>query len=652
MCGIAGFLSGRVPAQFMDTGEALLRRMGEAIGHRGPDDTGVWMDLDAGIGLAHRRLAILDLSSAGHQPMISPSGRYVIVFNGEIYNHQDLRGELEERDGGMNWRGQSDTETLLACFDSVGIVPTIERAIGMFAFGAWDRQLRVLTLGRDRFGEKPLYFGWQGETLLFGSELKALKAHPAFHAGVDRNCVASMLRYSYIPAPRSIYQGIHKVRPGCVVTVSLREREPVSQCYWSSAGIIAQCRSQPFSGTPQESVLALETLLKDAIRKQMLSDVPLGAFLSGGIDSSTVAALMQSQSSRPVRTFSIGFEDDTYNEAPYAKAVARHLGTDHTEMYVSDRDARDVIPMLPSMYDEPFADVSQIPTYLVSRIARQHVTVSLSGDAGDELFCGYNRYVLTAKTWESLAMLPVSLRRGLASALLVASPTTINRMFLPVQFVVPRKARVANWGEKIHKAASVLPSRTAIDLYRGMVSHWHESSRLVKGSHEPDTPPDFPLSPAHGLSVVELMMAMDLVSYLPDDVLCKVDRAAMRVSLETRVPFLDHRVVEFSWRLPLDYKLREGVSKWVLREVLHRYVPRSLIERPKMGFAVPIDAWLRSSLRDWAESLLDESRLLREGYFNPNEIRRCWAEHLSGRGNCQYRLWNVLMFQSWLEQNG
>ena len=652
MCGIAGFLSGRPLGQGAETGAAILRRMGEAIAHRGPDDADVWEDADTGIGLGHRRLSILDLSPAGHQPMTSPSGRYVIVFNGEIYNHQDLRRELEERNGTIPWRGHSDTETLLACFDSMGVVPTLRKSVGMFAFGVWDRQQHELTLGRDRLGEKPLYYGWQGDTFLFGSELKALKAHPVFQAGVDRDSVSLLMRYSYIPAPHSIYKGISKLEPGNTLTVSLRKREPVSECYWNASEIITQSRAQPFEGEPQEAVLALETLLKDAVSKQMLSDVPLGAFLSGGIDSSTIAALMQCQSGPRVRTFSIGFEDVNYNEAEYAKAVARHLGTDHTEMYVSERDAQDVIPLLPSMYDEPFADVSQIPTYLVSSIARKHVTVALSGDAGDELFCGYNRYVLTGKTWKSLARFPRLLRRGIASALTIGSPAAIDRALAPMQFALPRRHRMANWGEKIHKAAEVLPSRNVAELYRRMVSHWDDPSKLVKGSRELDTACSRFMTGASGLSDVELMMATDLISYLPDDILCKVDRAAMRVSLETRVPYLDHRVVEFAWRLPLAYKLRDGVGKWALREVLYRHVPRALIDRPKMGFAVPIGTWLRGPLRDWAENLLGESRLQREGYFDAGEIRRRWAQHLSGRRDWQYHLWDVLVFQSWLEQNG
>lgn len=651
MCGIAGYLSESSDGPAAAESDALLRRMGQVIAHRGPDDAGVWVDEDAGIGFVHRRLSILDLSPAGHQPMVSSSGRYVIVFNGEIYNHLDLRRELERSAGNINWRGHSDTETLLAGFDVWGIAATIEKSIGMFAFALWDKETKNLTLGRDRLGEKPLYYGWQGEVFLFGSELKALKAHPAFRAGVDRNAITLLMRYCYIPAPHSIYQGIFKLTPGCLLTVSARQRDVNIKAYWSGMQAVAGAKARPFAGGPSDAVSALHSLLMDAVGKQMVADVPLGAFLSGGVDSSTVVALMQAQSARPVRTFSIGFEQDMYNEAEHAKAVARHLGTDHTEMYVSAQDALNVIPLLPSMYDEPFADSSQIPTHLVSRIARQHVTVSLSGDAGDELFCGYNRYVLGDRLWKRLSRLPVALRRSVAALLTCLSPQTLNALIGPVQWALPARHRPANWGDKIHKGASVLASPTSAALYRGLVSHWDNPSALVLRSTEPGTVlTDDSVRPG-GLSDVELMMAVDMVSYLPDDILCKVDRAAMRASLETRVPFLDHRVVEFAWQLPQAFKLSNGVSKWVLREVLFKYVPRALIDRPKMGFGVPIDHWLRGPLRDWAENLLDESRLRREGYFDPAPIRRYWAEHLSGRRNWQYHLWDVLMFQAWLEAN-
>lgn len=649
MCGIAGYLIGMSGASTAEAGDAVLLRMGQAIAHRGPDDLGVWVDATAGLGLVHRRLSILDLSPAGHQPMASASTRYVVVFNGEIYNHLELRRELEQRAGSINWRGHADTETLLAGFDAWGVTATIEKSIGMFAFALWDRETHDLTLGRDRLGEKPLYYGWQGKVFLFGSELKALKAHPAFKADIDRDAITLLMRHNYIPAPHSIYQGIFKLAPGSLLTVCAMRRDVTIKLYWSAMKAVADGKAHPFAGSPSAGVSALESLLMDAVRQQMVADVPLGAFLSGGVDSSTVVALMQAQSTRPVRTFSIGFEQELYNEAEHAKAVARHLGTDHTEMYVSAQDALNVVPLLPSMYDEPFADSSQIPTYLVSRIARQQVTVSLSGDAGDELFCGYGRYVLGDRLWRRLSRLPVALRRSVAAALTCLSPQTLNSIIRPVQGVLPARHRLLNWGDKIHKGANVLTSPTSVALYRGLVSHWDNPSALVLRSTEPGSALTDDSARPSGLSNVELMMAIDLVSYLPDDILCKVDRAAMRVSLESRVPFLDHRVVEFAWRLPQEYKLRNGVSKWALREVLYKYVPRTLIDRPKMGFGVPIDHWLRGPLKDWAASLLDESRLRREGYFDPAPIRRYWAEHLSGHRNWQYHLWDVLMFQAWLE---
>jgi asparagine synthase (glutamine-hydrolysing) len=650
MCGIAGYLCAE-PDFSADGGAAVLRRMGRAIAYRGPDDEGVWADAPTGIGLVQRRLAIIDLSPAGHQPMNSHSGRYVIVFNGEIYNYAALRKQLEAR-GPIVWRGHSDTEVLLAGFEAWGIVPMLEKCIGMFAFALWDRETRVLTLGRDRLGEKPLYYGWLGHSFLFGSELKALRAHPAFKADVNRDAVALLVRYNYIPAPYSIYDGIAKLTPGCTLTVSATRRDATPQPYWSARAVVQAGRTNPFTGTEAEAVSQLESLLTDAVRQQMVADVPLGAFLSGGVDSSTIVALMQAHSTQPIRTFSIGFEEDKYDEAQHAKAVARHLGTNHTEMYVSARDALAVIPSLPSMYDEPFADSSQIPTHLVSRIAKQHVTVSLSGDAGDELFCGYNRYMFGDRLWQRIVKMPLALRRGLATAVKRVSPRTLDSMIRPVQRFLPGRHRHTDWGNKIHKGADVLGYRSSAELYHRLVSHWENPTALVLGSSEPHTALTRQASAPAGLTDVEQMMATDLISYLPDDILCKVDRAAMSVSLESRVPLLDHRVVEFAWRLPQNHKLRDGVSKWVLRQVLYKHVPPALIDRPKMGFGVPIDHWLRGPLKDWAAALLDESRLRRESYFDPRPIRRIWEEHLSGQRDWQYHLWDILTFQAWLEANG
>lgn len=649
MCGFAGFLCSS-NAVIRNDYPALLKRMGNAIQHRGPDDSGIWYDVDAGVGLSHQRLSIVDLSAAGHQPMEAGSGRYVIAFNGEIYNHLTLRQELENTGHGQSWRGHSDTETLLAGFDAWGIEATIIKSIGMFALAVWDKQHRTLTLVRDRLGEKPLYYGWQGDTLLFGSELKALKEHVAFSAPIDRNALTLMMRYNYIPAPYSIYQGIQKLLPGSFLTVSLNNRNVKLKSYWDPRQIVANGISQPFSGSREDAVRELDTLLKDAVGQQMMADVPLGAFLSGGVDSSTIVALMQTKSNRPVRTFTIGFNEDGYNEAEHAKAVAKHLGTDHTELYVSAQQALDVIPNLPNLYCEPFSDSSQIPTFLVSQMARQHVTVSLSGDAGDELFSGYNRYVLGKRLWGKLTLLPVGLRSILANLITRFPVQTWDRIFDTLKFLLPSRLAQVKIGDKLHKGAGVLAAQTSAELYQLLCSHWTNPQDLVIGGNEFSTVLTNRTLQPQTDHFVHQMMAFDMLSYLPDDILVKVDRAAMGVSLETRVPLLDHRVVEFAWQLPLDYKLHKGIGKWPLREVLYKYVPKELIERPKMGFGVPIDSWLRGPLQEWAESLINESRLRQEGFFNPLPIRQKWIEHLSGKRNWQYYLWDILMFQAWLEQ--
>ena len=646
MCGLAGFLFDKQ----VEAVDAQLKGMADAISRRGPDASGYWHDVAKGIGLAHRRLSILDLSEAGSQPMHSPSQRYVIAFNGEIYNHNAIRRHLEALPhAGLAWRGHSDTETLVTGFDLMGIEATARMAVGMFAFAVWDRQTGKLTLGRDRLGEKPLYYGWQGDTFLFGSELKALRAHSAFNATIDRSALSLFMRHAYIPAPYSIYQAISKLSPGCLLEVSREQREPVIRQYWSGAEVAESGVAKPFSGSTEQAVDDLEALLKDAVGQQMVADVPLGAFLSGGIDSSTVVALMQAQAARPVKTFTIGFHEAGYNEAEDAMAVARHLGTEHTELYISAQQSIDVIARLPALYDEPFADSSQIPTFLVSQMARQHVTVSLSGDAGDELFCGYNRYQLTRKLWSKLSRVPLPARKLMAKALTGLSPDTWDRVAGAVGPLLPRAARLTQTGDKLHKGAGVLASESVDALYLGLVSQWQDPTSVVIGGAEPPTLLRGNAPVLQGLDDVERMMALDMLTYLPDDILTKVDRAAMGVSLETRVPFLDHRVVEWAWHLPQAMKLRDGQSKWILRQVLYRHVPRALIERPKRGFGVPIDRWLRGPLRSWAEALLDESRLQKEGYFHPAPIRRKWQEHLSGERNWQYQLWNVLMFQMWLE---
>lgn len=653
MCGLAGFLGYR----HLSPGaiETTALRMGEAIRHRGPDDSGVWRDDSAEVALAHRRLSILDLSPSGHQPMASHAGRYVMVFNGEIYNHLELRRALAGHPGhgGVAWRGHSDTETLLAAIGAWGLEMALEQAVGMFALALWDRQERLLTLARDRMGEKPLYYGWQRGVFLFGSELKALAQHPAFSGVIDREAITLQMRHNYIPAPHTIYLGIHKLLPGHCLIIDPRCRDETAESrpYWSFPAMVARGRSDPFPGGDAEAITELESILRDAVAQQKVADVPLGAFLSGGVDSSTIVALMQSQSTRPVKTFTIGFHETGYNEAEHALAVARYLGTDHTELYVTPKQALDVIPRLPKLYDEPFSDSSQIPTYLVSEMTRNHVTVSLSGDGGDELFGGYNRYMQSMRYWGLLSVMPVALRRLVSRGTRGCSPDQWNEMLKPVQRMLQAHQRRVNWGDKLHKGADLLNCNSQDELYLRLISHWDGVNGLVIGSGE---------SPGIRYQLdrladtedgVERMMALDTMTYLPDDILVKVDRAAMGVSLETRVPLLDHRVVEFAWRLPMSMKIRNGQGKWILRQILNRYVPRALIERPKMGFGVPIDSWLRGPLRDWAENLLDESRLRQEGYLNAAPIRQKWTDHLSGARNWQYHLWDVLMFQAWLENS-
>ena len=658
MCGIAGFW---IPGKAVD--ERSLLRLAQAIRHRGPDDHGTWKDDETGVGLTHRRLSILDLSPAGHQPMASRSGRYVLVFNGEIYNHLDLRRTLEamalapectESTGspGSRWRGHSDTETLLAAFEAWGVRKTLDQTVGMFAFALWDRNEKTLSLARDRLGEKPLYYGYSGNALLFGSELKALVAHPVFKGEIDRTALTLYMRHNYIPTPYSIYQGIRKLPAGSWVTFDANaitsRRSPPVQVYWSAREAALAGRAAPFLGSQREASAEFERLLLQSIRGQMVADVPLGAFLSGGIDSSTVVALMQRLSSQPVRSFTIGFREASYNEATFASAVAAHLGTEHTELYVSPEEALAVIPRIPDLYDEPFADSSQIPTYLVSRLARSRVTVSLSGDGGDELLGGYTRYVWASAIWRRISRLPRSVRGVMAMMLTTLPPETWTQVFARMSQLLPRRFRHVNAGDKLHKLADLLGDRDPEEIYYDLISHWRRPIDLVVRGNEGETAvtarQDWP-----ALADFEnRMMYLDMVSYLPDDILVKVDRAAMGVSLETRVPMLDHRVVEFALSLPLSMKIHKGRGKVLLREVLGQYVPASLIERPKMGFGVPIDVWLRGPLKSWAEDLLQPSRLAEQGFLRSEAIQKKWTEHLSEQRNWAYHLWDVLMFQAWL----
>jgi asparagine synthase (glutamine-hydrolysing) len=649
MCGIAGYMGGGLGEHSLERARQLLRRMGDAIAYRGPDGEGQWHDAAGGVALVHRRLAIVDLSPAGNQPMHSGSGRFVIVFNGEIYNHIELRASLPGP-----WRGHSDTESLLAGFDAWGIEATLQRAVGMFALAVWDRSERRLTLARDRLGEKPLYYGWQampgsGPLLMFGSDLNALRAHPAFSGKLDRGALRGYLRYGNYAGTSTVYEGVFKLPPGSTLALAAGDVTARPRHFWRGEQVVADAWRHPVDVTPAAATTALEALLSQAVGQQMVADVPLGAFLSGGIDSSLIAALMQKQSATPIQTYSIGFREASYNEAEYAAAVARHLGTAHTELYVTPQDALDIVPALPTMFSEPFADSSQIPTHLLSRLTRRHVTVALSGDGGDELFCGYNRYLFAGQMWHRLARWPRPLRRVLA-ALLHRVPTSAwDRLINARNAAVGGRRRWAHVGEKVHKVAQVAASKDLDDLYLGLTSLWPDPGSLAIGGEEPPTVTTERYPELRVLSDVEQMMALDLVGYMCDDVLHKVDRSAMAASLETRAPFLDHRVVEFAWSLPQSLKLRDGHSKWLLREVLYRHVPRALIERPKSGFTVPLADWLRGPLRHWAEALLEPGLLRRQGYLRPEPISRCWQEHLTGKRRHDGPLWAVLMFQAWLE---
>ncbi|CAA9362197.1 MAG: Asparagine synthetase [glutamine-hydrolyzing] [uncultured Gemmatimonadetes bacterium] len=640
MCGFAGFLDASKECTRDQLASDALAMAG-CLRHRGPDDEGVWVDPAAGIALGHRRLSIVDLSASGHQPMESAGGRYVVAYNGEVYNFPALRRELEGT--GHRFRGHSDTEILLAAVEEWGVAPAVRRLVGMFAFALWDRRERALFLCRDRLGEKPLYYGWMGGSFLFGSELKALRAHPAWRGEVDRDALALYMRHAYIPAPYSIHREVRKLQPGTIL--ELRGASPgtlpAPVPYWTMEEVVARGAADPFRGSEEEAAAELERLLRDAVAQQMVADVPLGAFLSGGVDSSAIVALMQAQSARPVRTFTLGFHEPGFNEAEHARAVAEHLGTEHTELYVTADEARGVIPLLPGLYDEPFADSSQIPTFLVARLARSSVTVSLSGDGGDELFGGYNRYFQGRRIWNSTRWMPGPLRASAAGLVSAVSPGSWDR--------IGSRLRQPQLADRARKLAGVLGAATPEAVYSHLVSSWTDPVSIVRGAQEPPTPVTDSARRPEMDDFTERMMYLDTVTYLAEDILTKVDRAAMGVALETRVPFLHHPVVEFAWRLPLEMKVRGGQGKRVLRRVLYRHVPRALIERPKVGFAVPVDRWLRGPLREWAEELLDERRLNEEGFLRPAPIRSLWRQHLRGERNAQQALWCVLMFQAWLE---
>lgn len=682
MCGFAGLWRPTpAPAERL---QAQVTAMADALAHRGPDDAGVWLDPAAGLALGHRRLAILDLSAAGHQPMASASGRLVIAFNGEIYNHLELRRELQAAGLAPPWRGHSDTETLLAAIEAWGLEASLQRCRGMFALALWDRRERTLALARDRFGEKPLYWGFSGgstgpggaggRTLIFGSELAALRAWPGFDNPIARPALAQLLRFTALAAPTCIFSGLQQLLPGHSLTIPAPSsgvwpaQLPASRPWWCFRAMLSDSLAEPFV-TPSEGLAALEQALAESVRLQSQADVPFGCFLSGGIDSSLITALLQAQSSRPVRSFTIGFEEDGFDEAPYARAVAAHLGTDHREAILTAAEARALIPQLPRLYSEPFADSSQLPTHLVCREARRSgLTVALSGDGGDELFGGYNRYLWAPRLWNRLAWLPWPLRRALGSAIRALPPAGWDALGRPLALRRP----IPQLGHKAHKLADRLAHvRSADDLYRSLVSEWRDPASLLQdGSRLQDSPPgrstgpvqepgsplDWPLPTSLAADPVARMMAWDTLNYLPNDILTKVDRAAMAASLETRAPFLDPRVAALAWRLPMAMKLRPGTGgltgKWALRQILFQYVPRELIERPKAGFAMPIGRWLRGPLRSWADDLLDPIAMQRQGYLRPEPIQRLWRQHLSGRFDHTTRLWTVLMWQAWLAEWG
>ncbi len=639
MCGITGFIdfNRRAKRDFL---QGTVEKMATTLYHRGPDSAGAWTDEKCGAALGFRRLAILDLSVEGAQPMKSADERFTIVFNGEIYNFLELRGELEKI--GCKFRGHSDTEVMLAAFVEWGIEPTVKRLNGMFAIAVWDSVTEEMTLIRDRIGKKPLYYGTFGNTLMFGSELKALRAHPDFRGEIDRESLALYLKFGYVPGGRSIYQNIKKIAPGCLLKIRTRQKEIGEQtAYWSLRQAAVDGTNDLFDGSEDEILAEFETLMLNSVKRRMLADVPLGAFLSGGMDSSTIVALMQAQSSQPVKTFTIGFNEAEYNEAKHAKRIADYLKTEHHELYVTSQQALDVIPKLPILYDEPFADSSQIPTFLVSKLAAEHVTVSLSGDGGDELFCGYGRYTLAVGLWEKIKLMPEWLRKPASSMIAVASAGALNLTSVSQA----EKGRRSGLGQKLAMFSDYLNAADADAFYLNLISYWQQPP--VVGFNLNGAAKQFDFGNLKNFT--ERMMLRDALVYLPDDILVKVDRASMGVSLEARAPLLDYRVVEFAWHVPLGLKLKNNSAKWLLGKLLNKYIPREITERPKMGFDVPVAAWLRGDLREWAEDLLDEARLRREGFLNPSAVNIKWREHLSGKRNHQHALWAVLMFQAWLE---
>lgn len=647
MCGILGFIKGRSFVDGNFNTQTIIEKMSSQIVNRGPDSAGLWINNDAQVAFGHLRLSILDLTDNGHQPMISKSGRYVIVFNGEIYNHLELRQKIP-----LAYNGKSDTETLLAAIEVWGIRRALDEIEGMFAFAVFDNQKKELILARDRAGEKPLYYGWQGEGLdrvfIFGSELKALRAHPGFENKLDPNSVHLYLKYSNVPAPYSIYEGVYKLCPGEFAVLSILTEELKIEKYWNLVDQISTRDFSRFNGSANDASKILEHIISDAIGRQLISDVPLGLFLSGGIDSSLVAALAQSRMDKPLNSFAIGFTEDAYNEAHYAKAVAKHLKTNHHEMYVSPSDAMSVIPKLSTIYDEPFADSSQIPMVMVSQLARSKVTVALSGDGGDELFGGYNRYRANYGVLKSIKLLPLGLRKMVAKGICSVSAERWNAIEREMISLLPNRFSHSNIAEKMHKVAIFIESKSAIDAYDKLSSNWTDTTKIVNSEIYSSMAFSSELKDL-GLSNAEVMMAMDMLNYLPNDILTKVDRASMSASLEVRAPFLDINVINFAWKLPQSLKINGSDTKWILRDILRRYVPSYLTDRPKMGFGIPLGGWLRGPLRGWAEDLLSQKKIKCYGIFSEEEIRIIWKSHLEGKSGLQNKIWAILMFQSWIE---
>jgi asparagine synthase (glutamine-hydrolysing) len=647
MCGIAGILTAGPPRG--DALRAVVERMTATLHHRGPDDAGVWAaETDAAaVALGFRRLSIIDLSPLGHQPMASATSRYTMVFNGEVYNFEALRREL--RQTGATFRGHSDSEVILAAFERWGVEASIPRFVGMFAIAVWDRERSVLHLVRDRLGKKPLFVYWKAGRLMFGSELKALRAGPEFDRTIDTEALAQYLRYLYVPSPRSIYAHVRKLPPGHYLSIAdVSQPLPASRPYWSVEEAAARGLAQPFAGEAREATDELERLLLDAVDLRLQADVPLGALLSGGVDSSTVVALMRTRG--PVKTYTIGFDVAEHDEAPHAAAVARHLGTEHTELRLDGADALAVVPRLPDMFDEPFADPSQIPTYLVSRLARQDVTVALSGDGGDELFAGYTRYTAGRRLLRRAMLLPAPARRALGAMITTVSPGRWDQAYGAVAALLPRRFAVRLPGAKVTKFGRLLAADSEALMYRSLVSAWQEPEALVAGATGAATELERIMSAAEPSDLLDRMMVADQATYLADDLLAKVDRASMAVSLEARVPLLDHRVVEFAWRLPARWKIRDGQGKWLLRQVLYRHVPAELVDRPKVGFSVPIEAWLRGPLRAWSEERLTEASLARTGTLHAAPIRAAWCRFLGGETQLALGLWAVLMYRTWHER--